>query len=166
MFFNGWEGIGRTAITGVVAYFSLIVILRVSGKRTLAKMNAFDLVVTVALGSTLATILLSKDTALSEGVFALAMLVSFQFAVTWLSVRSKVIRRLVRSEPTLLFYRDAFLQDAMSAQRVTESEVHQAARSQAVADLSGHAVVLESDGSLSVLPTTDDAEHATLAKIL
>jgi uncharacterized membrane protein YcaP (DUF421 family) len=41
--------------------------LRVSGKRTLAKMNAFDLVVTVALGSTLATILLSADVSLAEG---------------------------------------------------------------------------------------------------
>jgi uncharacterized membrane protein YcaP (DUF421 family) len=67
MFFNGWESLGRTAVAGVVAYVSLIIILRFSGKRTLAKMNAFDLVVTVALGSTLATVVVSRDVVLAEG---------------------------------------------------------------------------------------------------
>ncbi len=155
MFFNGWEGLGRTAVVGLIAYVGLIVLLRISGKRTLAKMNAFDLVVTVALGSLLATIVLSKDIALVEGVSALALLILFQFVVTWLSVRSGTIRRLVRGEPTLLLYRGEFLRDAMRSQRVTESEVRQAARSQGVSDLNSHAVVLETDGSFSVLPAAE-----------
>lgn len=166
MFFNGWDGIVRTAIAGLMAYVSLIVILRISGKRTLAKLNAFDLVVTVALGSTLATILLSKDTALAEGVFALAMLVAFQFVVSWLSVRSARIRQLVRSEPTLLFYHGEFLQDSLRGQRVTESEIRQAARSQGILDLENHAAVLESDGTVSILPTTEQTDRSTLVKIL
>ncbi|WP_231362619.1 hypothetical protein [Thioalkalivibrio sp. ALMg9] len=67
MFFGGWDGLLRTLVVGVLAYVALIVFLRLSGKRTLSKMNAFDLVVTVALGSTLATVLLAKDVALAEG---------------------------------------------------------------------------------------------------
>ncbi len=47
-------------LTGVGAYLAIILILRVSGKRTLAKMNAFDFIVTVALGSILATTLTSR----------------------------------------------------------------------------------------------------------
>jgi uncharacterized membrane protein YcaP (DUF421 family) len=70
MIFDGWGSIARTAIVGVLAYAALVVLLRISGKRTLAKMNAFDLVVTVALGSTLATILLSKEVSLASGVAA------------------------------------------------------------------------------------------------
>lgn len=54
MFFSGIEPIGRTLLIGFLAYIGLILVLRVSGKRTLTKMNAFDLVVTVAIGSTLA----------------------------------------------------------------------------------------------------------------
>ena len=58
MFFQGWEGILRTVIVGILGYVTLVAFLRISGKRTLAKLNAFDLVVTVALGSTLAVIFL------------------------------------------------------------------------------------------------------------
>lgn len=67
---------------GVLAYVALVVLLRVSGKRTLSKMNAFDLVVTVALGSTLATVLMAKDVALAEGVFAFALLIGLQLFVS------------------------------------------------------------------------------------
>ncbi|MFN2329940.1 MAG: DUF421 domain-containing protein [Chromatocurvus sp.] len=141
----------------VFAYASLIVILRLSGKRTLSKMNAFDLVVTVALGSTLATVILSKNVALAEGVAAMSMLVLLQFVVTWCSVRSVNVRRMVRSEPTLLMYRGTFLREAMKAQRVTETEVRQAARSQGNAELAENAVVLETDGRFSVLPAQLDA---------
>ena len=55
MFFDSWAGLGRVLVVGVLAYSALVLLLRISGKRTLTKMNAFDLVVTVALGSTLAT---------------------------------------------------------------------------------------------------------------
>ena len=49
MFFTGWSALLRTIVVGSFAYAALIVFLRLSGKRTLAKMNAFDLIVTVSL---------------------------------------------------------------------------------------------------------------------
>lgn len=60
IWFNGWSGLARVMIVAVAAYVALIIVLRVSGKRVLSKMNAFDLIVTVAIGSAFATILLSK----------------------------------------------------------------------------------------------------------
>lgn len=63
MFFDSWSGPLRVVFLGLCAYLTLVVALRPSGKRALAKMNAFDLVVTVALGSTLATVLLTSDVA-------------------------------------------------------------------------------------------------------
>ena len=165
MYFNGWESLGRTVIAAFVAYVGLIVLLRISGKRTLAKMNAFDLVVTVALGSTLATVILSKDIALAEGMAALALLIVFQYVVTWLSVRSPIVRRTVRAEPKLLFYQGEFLAEPMKVQRVTESEVRQAARSQGVADLSHHSIVLETDGSISIFPTTADGTSSAVTDV-
>jgi uncharacterized membrane protein YcaP (DUF421 family) len=79
MFFDSWSGIGRTVVVGVLAYLGLVVLLRSSGKRTLSKMNAFDFVVTVALGSTLATSLLSREVALVEAMVAFAVLVCAQY---------------------------------------------------------------------------------------
>jgi uncharacterized membrane protein YcaP (DUF421 family) len=102
MFFDGWTGLLRVAVVGTLAYAALVLLLRVTGKRTLSKLNAFDLVVTVALGSTLATVLLSKDVALAEGVLAFALLILLQFAITWLSVRSERLQGLVKAEPQLL----------------------------------------------------------------
>ena len=83
--FDEWSNLLRTLIIGVPAYIALVFSLRISGKRTLSKMNAFDLVVTVALGSTLATVLLSKDVTLAQGVLAFGLLIGLQFAVTWSS---------------------------------------------------------------------------------
>lgn len=57
MFFESWASLARIALSAVIAYATGVAFLRISGKRTLAKMNAFDLVVTVALGSTLAALM-------------------------------------------------------------------------------------------------------------
>ncbi len=88
-------------IVAPLAYIALVLLLRISGKRTLTKLNAFDLVITVALGSTLATSVLSKQTTLAEGVLAFAVLIVLQFVVTWTSVRWRPVEDLVKSEPTL-----------------------------------------------------------------
>ncbi|RZJ88157.1 MAG: DUF421 domain-containing protein, partial [Hymenobacter sp.] len=80
IFFTSWESLVRTLVISLLAYVGLIVMLRISGKRTLSKMNAFDLIVTVALGSTLATVLLSKSVALADGLLAFALLIGLQFS--------------------------------------------------------------------------------------
>ncbi len=171
MFFDNWGGLVRVVVVGVCAYVALLLLLRASGKRTLAKLNAFDFVVTVALGSTLATVLLSSDVALTEGVLAMAVLVTMQFLVAWLSVRSRRVEGLVKSEPTLI-YRSGFLHAPMRRMRVTEDEIRQAARAAGHAGLDEvSAVVLENDGSLSILSevprslgATDPEEGTALAE--
>lgn len=152
MFFSGWDSLLRTLVVGVLAYGVLIVFLRIAGKRTLSKMNAFDLVVTVALGSTLATVLLTKTVALAEGMLAFGLLVLLQFTVTWTSVRAPWVRQAVTGEPTMLLYRSEYLPSALRRERVTEGEVRAAIRSAGLASVDEvEAVVLETDGSLSVV---------------
>jgi len=166
MFFDDWTGIWRTLLVGALAYAALIALVRVAGKRTLAKMNAFDLVVTVALGSTLATILLSEDVALAEGVAAFALLIGLQLAITWMSVRTTVVPALVKSDPTLLVFRGRQLEDAIRAQRVSEEEILQAVRQQGFASITDvHAVVLETDGSFSVIGQAAGAQESALRNV-
>jgi uncharacterized membrane protein YcaP (DUF421 family) len=79
---NGWFTLLRTVVVGILAYAGLVLFLRFSAKRTLARMNAFDLFVTVSLGSTLATITISADVAVAQGLLALALLVALQFVIS------------------------------------------------------------------------------------
>lgn len=152
MIFDSFSGLLRVLIVGFAAYAVLVLFLRVSGKRTLSKMNAFDLVITVALGSTLATVVLSKDVALLEGLLALGLLIGLQWIVAWGSVRSKRISRLVKSEPQVLYHRGKMIEPALLRERVTHDEVEAAARSSGYADLATvESVVLETDGSFSVI---------------
>jgi len=151
MFFQDMQGIVRTLIVGTLAYIVLVLFLRISGKRTLAKLNAFDLVVTVALGSTLSAILLQESIALAEGAVALALLIFAQFLVTFFSVRSSRFAQIVRSEPTLLAKDGRFCQSALTSQRVTRNEALSVVRAQGGRDIADvQFLVLESDGSISV----------------
>lgn len=154
MFFSSWESLLRTFVVGILAYVSLLVILRITGKRTLSKLNAFDFVVTVALGSTLATVLLNKQVALADGAMAFAVLCGLQFVVTWSSVRSKLVRNLVKSEPRLVVHRGQPIDSALRAERLTLDEVQAAARAAQLSAIhQAEAIVLETDGTLSVIPS-------------
>lgn len=153
IFFDTWAGLLRVLITACVAYAALIVMLRISGKRTLGKMNAFDLVVTVALGSTLATVLLNRDVPLAEGILALLVLICLQYMIAWVSIRSATFERIIKSEPTLLVHDGRYLDTALRTQRVTRAEVDAALRAQGKAAIEGiQSVVLETDGTLTVIP--------------
>ena len=153
MWFDNWQGIARVVVIGLSAYAALIALLRISGKRTLSKLNAFDLVVTVALGSTFATVLLSKDVALAEGIAAFAVLIFGQCAIALLSVHFAGVRRVVKSEPRVLLYRGRLLNDAMREERVTADEIASVVRGAGLGSLEqAGAVVLETDGSFHVLP--------------
>jgi uncharacterized membrane protein YcaP (DUF421 family) len=151
MWFDSGFDLARILVVGLAAYAVLVAVPRLTGKRTLSKLNAFDLVVTVALGSTLATSFLSSEISAAEGALGLIMLVVLRYVVTWTSIRVPRVASLVKSEPTLV-YHDGFLEPALRRQRVTADEVRQAARAQGHADLDDvTAVVLETDGSFSIL---------------
>ena len=166
MWFNGWWELLRLLLVGTAAYAALVLLLRTTGKRTLSKLNAFDLVVTVALGSTLATVLLNKDVSLSEGLAAFALLCGLQWAVAFLSVRSERFQGWVKARPTLLYYRGSFLEGVMRRERLTREEVLAAVRGSGKASLERvGAVVLETDGSLSVLEAGSDGPETTLRTV-
>lgn len=145
-------GVLRVLATGILTYAGMVVLLRVSGNRTLSKMNSFDLVVTVAFGSTLASVLVDKKVSVAVGLAAIGLLIMLQFAVTWLSVRYSGFNRLVKTRPTLLVHEGTLQREAMRRVRVTADEIHGALRKHGIGDISkAGAVVMESDGSLSVI---------------
>lgn len=161
-----WTDVGLVLAVGVTAYVLVVAVLRLSGKRTLASLNAFDMVVTVALGSTLATTLVSRSVSLVEGVVAVALLVSLQAVVAFSSVRISRFRRLVKAEPTLLLLDGALLDDRLRRERIAAEEVRQAVRAAGYGSLAlVHAVVMETDGTVSVIPRSQSGDGSALADV-
>ncbi len=163
---GGWSNLLHTLIVGSLSYFGLIVWLRISGKRTLSKWNAFDFVVTIALGSVLASAVLNKSTPFLQAMVGFGLLVLYQFLLTWLSVRTPVIQKLLKAEPKLLTFQGKLLEDALKSERVAKGEILAAIRA------SGHssveeigAVVLETDGSFSVVKQVDVTTASALRDV-
>jgi uncharacterized membrane protein YcaP (DUF421 family) len=166
MFFDGWNDILRMAVVGVPVYAVLLMMLRVTGKRALAKMNAFDLVVTIALGSTLASTLLTDDVSLSEGLFAFALLLGLQYLVTLGTLHFPLFRRMVTEQPRLLVYRGEMLDDAMRTERISAEEIEAGLRAAGHMSMDEvHAVILENDGSFSIIPNGADLTPSAMENV-
>jgi uncharacterized membrane protein YcaP (DUF421 family) len=163
MFFDSWSDLLRVVVVGAAGYAALVLVLRLSGKRTLSKLNAFDLAVTVALGSTLATLLLSSDVSWSEGAMAFVVLAVLQLVVASFSVRLPGRRSVVTAGPSVLVRDGQVDVRAVHDQRLTLDEVRQAVRSSGVGGFDQvAAVVLESDGSLSVVTAGQRGDGSVL----
>ncbi|MGZ8491257.1 MAG: DUF421 domain-containing protein [Gemmatirosa sp.] len=126
--------------------------------------------VTLALGSTLATVLVSEQISLARGIAAFVVLLSLQYAISWLSVRSRRVQELVRGEAALLFHGGEFLDGALRRERVTPDEVRSAARDagldaglSTLADV--EAAVLETDGSIAVVRRAPRAPPSSMAGV-
>ncbi len=152
-----WLDYAMVPAVALGAYLWLVFVLRLSGKRSLSKLNAFDFAITVAFGSALATIMISPDIGLLRGAIVLAMLALLQYAVTKLSLWSKFIRNLVRSRPTLLVENGQLFGEALHYERVTLDEIAEAMRKEGYGRLDEvGAVVLETDGSFSVIAKSSE----------
>lgn len=167
IFYTDWKPLLRIFIITVVAYPAIIVLLRVSGKRTLSKMNAFDFIVTVALGSIFASVILTKSISIAEGILAFSLLILLQYGITFLSSRSQSVSDLVKSAPVLMAYRGNLIKANMLKERIDEDEIWGVLRKSGNATLEDiDAVVLETDGSLSVIKRIDDPTAPPIKKLL
>lgn len=166
MWFDNWSDIGRVLLVGSAAYAILVLVLRLSGKRTLSQLNAFDFVVTVAFGSTLATILLSSEVSWAEGAFALGLLAGLQYVVAFVSSRWPGSRETITSSPVLLLSEGKIKESELKKNRLTESELLQAVRMQGNGDLSQvAAIVLETNGKLSIISQSKYGDGSALEDV-
>jgi hypothetical protein len=103
--FSGLGAPAAQAIGTSATYFALVILLRVAGQRTLAKWYAFDFIVTVALGSTFANGVLSKEAAVAQSVLGFVNLgwIAFRHCVDCLALESHASDR--QSRPTLVLQR-------------------------------------------------------------
>lgn len=163
MLFDGWDDLLRIAVVGVATYAALVALLRLTGKRTLGQLNAFDFVVTVALGSVLASTLLTADVSLSEGMLALAVLIGLQAIIAWTCSRRPRVRDAITSSPALLLLDGQVCSENLSKNRMGMGELRQAVRQGGHGDVTAvGAVVLETDGTLSVIARDSMGDRSAL----
>jgi uncharacterized membrane protein YcaP (DUF421 family) len=166
IFFHDWEPLARTAVGTTATYIALIILLRIAGQRTLAKWYAFDLIVTVALGSVFANGVLSKDISIAQSLLAFVILIALQFVIAWSVMHWSPLRTIVNPNPSLVLLRGEFQNEQMIRQRVSEADVRAAVRHQGIASLEQvGAVVLEADGTFSVVKELADGENSAFKDI-
>jgi uncharacterized membrane protein YcaP (DUF421 family) len=125
-------------------------------------MSGYDLLVTISLGSLVASIPLSRELSILDGIAAALIFLLLQELLRLVQARHRGARRLVRERPRLVVWNGELLQDRLHQFRVTEYEVRAAIRRQGIAAVSSvQAVVLENDGEWSVVPRTEGSEHGS-----
>ncbi len=159
-----WFEISMTAmlamfITAVGIYLATILFTRIFGKRSFSKMSSFDFAMTVAIGSLIATTVLSKTVTLSEGVFALLVLYALQLGLALIR-RYKAVQKLVDNTPLLLMDGSDILYDNLRKARVSEGDLRSKLREANVLSLDQvRAVVFETTGDIAVLHTDDRSKE-------
>lgn len=151
-FWDGWEPIVHTFITVTVGYLALLMLLRLTGPRTTAAMTPLDLIMAVTIGSAFGRTATAVDVPVAQTLLTLVLLVLLHWVLAWVRGRSPKLRRLVDSQPVLVYYQGEYQRRTMRKHQLVQDDVHTAARQ------SGHgsmddveAVILQQDGSLGLI---------------
>jgi uncharacterized membrane protein YcaP (DUF421 family) len=156
MFFESWSEITRIVTTTLIIYPFLIIATHLVGKRSFAKMNNFDWIITVAAGSILGSAILLKDVVIAEVLVAVSLLFFLQYLLTWASAHFSTFDKVVKTSPQLVFFDGEYIEHAMKDARLTRTEVEAGVRKAGFGDSSRvMAVVFEADGELSIVPKSE-----------
>jgi len=149
----------RVLGSAVIVYFLIIVYIRILGKRSTSELNNFDWIVTVSVGSIVASTVILKDISVTEGGLGIFILMMLQFIVTKIMHNSQTFREVVKSTPQLLLFEGAFIDENMKKERILKPEVYAAIRQSGLKSIKQiYAVVLETNSKISVIPNENSEE--------
>lgn len=153
-----WQEVFRVVTTTLAIYVTVVAGLRVAGRRTVSQMSAFDFVVTIAIGSLVASTALSPDSTYGRGVAAIGTLLIAQQIVAVIRQRFPGTRRLLDFQPQPIYTGGELkLRHSPLTAQVTEAELHSKLRRAGVEDLDEVSlVILEPDGRVSVMRSDRD----------
>ena len=148
----------KVIVSLVVIFGIIILITRVSGLRTFAKMSSFDFASTIAIGSILATVIMNTNQSLLKGGIALAGIIMFQTIFSFAIRKSKTLSKLLTNAPMMLMYEGEILHENLEKTNVGEDDLIAKLREANALNFSEvKAVILESTGDMSVLHSKDDS---------
>src|SRR5438552_4677148 len=107
----------------IIVYIFLVIALRVFGKRELAQLNPFDLVVLLSLSNTVQNAIIGNDNSLSGGLIGAFALLSLNYLVVRFLFRHRRLDQLCEGKPTMLVEHGRILRDALSKELLTRAEL-------------------------------------------
>lgn len=155
-----WIEISPEMVFGItlsvfIIFIVVITLTRIFGKRSFSKMSSFDFAMTVAVGSIIATTIISPSPNLSQGIVALLMVYLIQLIAAYLR-RFKMVSNLLDNSPLLLMDGPMVLQENLLKARVTEADIRSKLREANVYQLTQiKAVIFETTGDISVIHNSD-----------
>lgn len=154
-----WGAAAMSAVSALGIYAAVIIYTRLAGLRSFSKMSSFDFAMTVAIGSLIASTILTRDPPLLRAIVALGALYALQLGLARLRVRFHAVGNAVDNEPILLMENGRILEDAMRAAEITRGDLLAKLREANVLRLAqARAVVLETTGDISVLHAPEDED--------
>jgi len=162
--------VAEKIIRPILVYFFLLIGLRLAGKRELAQLNPFDLVVLLTISNTVQNAIIGDDNSLWGGIIGAITLLVVNWLVARLTYQHETLDRLVEGDAVELITHGKIHHDRLKQELLTENELLTAAHHQGFRSLKNvDRAVLERDGAISFFakdPTPDAARHQELLKRL
>jgi uncharacterized membrane protein YcaP (DUF421 family) len=156
MFFHSWADIGRVVVTTAIVFVAITAFLRLVGAQAIAKMSGYDMVATVTFGSIVATVALTRNITITEGLAAIVTLIALQELMRRAQSRWLIVHHAVREPPLVILWQGDLLEDRLIARGISADEVRAAVRKAGMRSLADALiVVLENDGEWSVIRRTE-----------
>lgn len=162
--------VAEKVLRPIVVYAFLIVGLRLAGKRELAQLNPFDLVVLLTLSNTVQNAIIGDDNTVLGGLIGATTLLAVNYIVVRFLFDHAKLDRLVEGDPDVLMADGLIRQDRLRAELITRNELEAAAHKQGFASLDEiDRAILDPGGSISFFakrPTPETERHAELLAAL
>jgi len=150
----------------VIVYAFLVIGLRLAGKRELAQLNPFDLVVLLSLSNTVQNAIIGDDNSITGGLIGAATLLAVNYLVVRFLFRHRRLDEIIEGEPTILIENGKLRKRALARELITLSELLMVAHRQGFAKLDDvETCILESGGTFFMkgkTPPPDEARHNEL----
>ena len=138
-------------IRALVVYLSVLLLLRIAGKRQMGQMEATEFVALLLISNAVQNAMNGGDNSLAAGVFLAAVLIITSAVITFLTFKSKMIRSVFEGTPRLLIHKGKVLTKNISREFISESELHTLLRKQGFHHPAEVEIaILEADGTLSI----------------
>lgn len=143
-----WEFAARAALV----YIAMMILVRVSGKRTVGEFTPFDLVVVILIGESTQGALTGGDESVIGALAVSATLIALNYLVAFITTRSKLADKIIEGQAVLLVRDGKVLQEALRRNNVPDSDLAEALRGEGLGEVSQvRRAYLETDGSISII---------------
>ena len=150
----------------IIVYIALVVLLRIFGKRELAQLNPFDLVVLLSLSNTVQNAIIGEDNTVSGGIIGAFTLLLVNYVVVRFLFGHRRLDQIVEGKSAVLMKEGRVCKDQLAKELITIAELQTVVRRQGLEGI--HEVetcVLEPGGGFVIkrkCPSDEDVKHAEL----